>query len=422
MPVGAFGGRRDIMSHIAPLGPVYQAGTLSGNPVAMAARASRRCTGIEAPGFHARLAVDDRPAGERHCAARRATGRRAARDQSRLRHVRPVLHRAPTGELLRRGDGLRRRDASSSFFHGMLAEGVYLAPSAFEAGFVSAAHTDREIDATVAAAATGVQDTPSAAPPCAKSRVAAAVRSRRPRRRAPLRRSSPLPSRVFQGPAQRLSHRGSSSDRHPMRGHRLRAQPAARNRTAPRGLDPRRLVVRDRRRHAGRVLGERLQQQAAAIDHAGPCVAQQPHQLAVRHAGNRLERRPARSRRRESRTEDRDDGQRGLRSRLAPPRRRTPARRPAPGRRRRRRRDMQARRLPARTPSDRCRLRAPSSSTGSCRSLRAEHVRVRERIGASTARVRDESAAEKTRLRDPVLVVARIRRRLNPLRRMLGRN
>ena len=105
MPVGAFGGRREIMERIAPLGPVYQAGTLSGNPLAMAA-GEATLAGVSAPGFHAQPRREDRaPDGwpERGGARRR----RAVHDQSRVRHVRPVLQRA-AGALLRGRDGLRR--------------------------------------------------------------------------------------------------------------------------------------------------------------------------------------------------------------------------------------------------------------------------------------------------------------------------
>ena len=92
MPVGAFGGRRDIMERLAPLGPVYQAGTLSGNPVAMAAGLAT-LEAISRPGFHAALAAATGRLVGRNC--RRRTGsRHRARDQSRLRHVRPVLHAA----------------------------------------------------------------------------------------------------------------------------------------------------------------------------------------------------------------------------------------------------------------------------------------------------------------------------------------
>jgi glutamate-1-semialdehyde 2,1-aminomutase len=130
MPVGAFGGRRDIMEYIAPLGPVYQAGTLSGNPVAMAAGLAT-LEGIEAPGFHAKLAV----------ATDRLVNGMFGLFFTDAAHVNSYAEAT-------RCDVERFK----KFFHGMLDEGVYLAPSAFEAGFVSAAHTEREIDATIAAA------------------------------------------------------------------------------------------------------------------------------------------------------------------------------------------------------------------------------------------------------------------------------
>jgi len=150
MPVGAFGGRRDIMERIAPLGPVYQAGTLSGNPVAMAAGLAT-LDGIAAPGFHARLgATTDRL----------VHGIKAAADQAGVplatNHVCGMF-----GLFFTAAPQVHSYAAATAcdverfkrFFHGMLAEGVYLAPSAFEAGFVSAAHTDADIDATIAAAA-----------------------------------------------------------------------------------------------------------------------------------------------------------------------------------------------------------------------------------------------------------------------------
>jgi glutamate-1-semialdehyde 2,1-aminomutase len=150
MPVGAFGGRRDIMEHIAPLGPVYQAGTLSGNPVAMAAGLAT-LDGLAAPGFHARLmAATDRLVHGLRDAAQRAAVPLATNHVCGMfgifftaaQHVNSYAEATACDvERFKR------------FFHGMLAEGVYLAPSAFEAGFVSAAHTDADIDATVAAAA-----------------------------------------------------------------------------------------------------------------------------------------------------------------------------------------------------------------------------------------------------------------------------
>ncbi len=149
MPVGAFGGRRDIMEHIAPLGPVYQAGTLSGNPVAMAAGLAT-LEGLEAPGFHARLesATDRLMAGLSAAAAR-------AGIPLATNHVCGMF-----GFFFTSADRVTSYAEATAcdverfkhFFHGMLAEGVYLAPSAFEAGFISAAHTDADVDATIAAA------------------------------------------------------------------------------------------------------------------------------------------------------------------------------------------------------------------------------------------------------------------------------
>ena len=149
MPVGAFGGRREIMEHIAPLGPVYQAGTLSGNPVAMAAGLAT-LSGLEAPGFHAKLgrATDRLVAGLADAAAR-------AGIPLATNHVCGMFGFFFTGAG--RVDSYAEATACDverfkRFFHGMLAEGVYFAPSAFEAGFISAAHTDADIDATIAAA------------------------------------------------------------------------------------------------------------------------------------------------------------------------------------------------------------------------------------------------------------------------------
>jgi glutamate-1-semialdehyde 2,1-aminomutase len=150
MPVGAFGGRREIMEHIAPLGPVYQAGTLSGNPVAMAAGLAT-LDGLDAPGFHAALAATT---------DRLVHGIKAAADSAGVplatNHVCGMFGlfftsapRVTTYAEATTCDVERFK----RFFHGMLAEGVYLAPSAFEAGFVSAAHSDADIDATIAAAA-----------------------------------------------------------------------------------------------------------------------------------------------------------------------------------------------------------------------------------------------------------------------------
>ncbi len=148
MPVGAFGGRRDIMQEIAPLGPVYQAGTLSGNPVAVAAGlATLRL--IQAPGFYDRLAATTRQL----CDGLRAAARAynigfSAQNVGGMfgiyfRETPPTSY----SEVMQCD-----KAAFNRFFHAMLAEGVYFAPSAYEAGFVSAAHGAAEIDKTADAA------------------------------------------------------------------------------------------------------------------------------------------------------------------------------------------------------------------------------------------------------------------------------
>jgi glutamate-1-semialdehyde 2,1-aminomutase len=148
MPVGAFGGRRDIMEKIAPLGPVYQAGTLSGSPVAVAAGlVSLRLT--REAGFYERLGASTTAL---------VTGLRdAARDAD-------VVFSADSaggmfGVYFSGAVPTSFKDVMTSdteafkrFFHAMLDEGHYFAPSAFEAGFVSAAHGEAEIAATVDAA------------------------------------------------------------------------------------------------------------------------------------------------------------------------------------------------------------------------------------------------------------------------------
>jgi glutamate-1-semialdehyde 2,1-aminomutase len=150
MPVGAFGGRREVMERLAPLGPVYQAGTLSGNPVAMAAGLAT-LEGVSQPGFHARLAqATDRLVDGLAGAARDAGIQLAA---NRVCGMFSLFFTAdgPVTDYRR----VMASDAASfrRWFHGMLEAGVYLAPSPFEAGFVSAAHGNAEIDATVEAAA-----------------------------------------------------------------------------------------------------------------------------------------------------------------------------------------------------------------------------------------------------------------------------
>jgi glutamate-1-semialdehyde 2,1-aminomutase len=148
MPVGAYGGRRDLMAQVAPSGPIYQAGTLSGNPVAMAAGLATLDL-IRTPGFHAALERGTHAL----CDGLEAAAREAG--------VPFTTTRAPGmfGLYFREGPVETFEDAKASdtarfnrFFHAMLERGVYLAPSAFEAGFMSSAHGAPEIALTLAAA------------------------------------------------------------------------------------------------------------------------------------------------------------------------------------------------------------------------------------------------------------------------------
>jgi glutamate-1-semialdehyde 2,1-aminomutase len=148
MPVGAFGGRRDIMQLIAPLGPVYQAGTLSGNPVAVAAGLATLKL-VQAPGFFDRLAANTTRLVEQLQSVGRNAG--IAFSAQSVGGMFGVYFRAEPPETyaqVMESDNV----AFNRFYHALLAEGVYFAPSAYEAGFVSAAHGDAEIEATVKAA------------------------------------------------------------------------------------------------------------------------------------------------------------------------------------------------------------------------------------------------------------------------------
>jgi glutamate-1-semialdehyde 2,1-aminomutase len=148
LPVGAVGGRRDIMQKIAPLGPVYQAGTLSGNPVAVAAGlATLRI--VQEKGFQEKIEATTRALVEGLiAAAKKAKVEFSAQSIGSMFGV--YFRAAPPksfAEVMQCD-----KDRFNRFFHAMLERGVYLAPSAYEAGFVSAAHGGAEIDATLAAA------------------------------------------------------------------------------------------------------------------------------------------------------------------------------------------------------------------------------------------------------------------------------
>ncbi|GAB3110362.1 glutamate-1-semialdehyde 2,1-aminomutase [Aestuariicella hydrocarbonica] len=149
MPVGAFGGKKEIMSHIAPLGPVYQAGTLSGNPVAMAA-GLKTLELISSEGFYENLCqkTDQLVAGLNAAAQKHGipfTSNHVGSmfgffftDEEKITNYQQVMN--------------CNIERFNQFFHGMLEEGVYLAPASYEAGFMSAAHTDEDIAFTLAAA------------------------------------------------------------------------------------------------------------------------------------------------------------------------------------------------------------------------------------------------------------------------------
>jgi len=147
MPVGAYGGRREVMQVVAPLGPVYQAGTLSGNPLAMAA-GIETLRQVAEPGFYDELEAK---------AARFATGIEAAIEKygtpATLSRVGSMLTLFFCAERPYDYATVRTTDAEryARFFHALLDAGVYFPPSQYEAAFVSAAHTDHDIDATIAA-------------------------------------------------------------------------------------------------------------------------------------------------------------------------------------------------------------------------------------------------------------------------------
>ncbi|TNE79995.1 MAG: aminotransferase class III-fold pyridoxal phosphate-dependent enzyme, partial [Gammaproteobacteria bacterium] len=150
LPVGAFGGKREIMEHISPLGPVYQAGTLSGNPLAMCAGLTT-LNAISEPGFHDRL---------KQKTSKLLDGLKEAAEANNIALTVQQAGAAMFGIFftdepeVTRFDQVMNCDVErfKKFFQGMLQEGIYLAPSAFEAGFTSASMSDSDINETVDAA------------------------------------------------------------------------------------------------------------------------------------------------------------------------------------------------------------------------------------------------------------------------------
>lgn len=148
MPVGAYGGRRDLMTQIAPSGPIYQAGTLSGNPVAMAAGLAMLEL-IQAPGFHQQLAATTAVLCDGLESAAQAAG--VALTSNRVGAMFGLFFSAEPVDTYAQAIACDS-NAFKRFFHAMLARGVFLAPSAYEAGFVSAAHGPEIVEQTLAAA------------------------------------------------------------------------------------------------------------------------------------------------------------------------------------------------------------------------------------------------------------------------------
>lgn len=148
MPVGAFGGRRDIMECIAPLGPVYQAGTLSGNPVAVAAGLATLKL-VQAEGFYDRLSRTTRALAEGLADAAKKRGVAfSAQSIGGMFGLYACAQVPGDYAAVMKAD----RESFNRFYHHMLASGIYLAPSAYEAGFVSSAHSEADIAQTLAAA------------------------------------------------------------------------------------------------------------------------------------------------------------------------------------------------------------------------------------------------------------------------------
>jgi len=148
LPVAAYGGKREIMQHIAPLGPIYQAGTLSGNPLAMRAGLAT-LPKLEVPGFYENV---------NRKTQRLAEGLRSALKESKTRGEVNVAGSLLTiffadGPIRNYADAKKSDSALfATFFHHMLSRGIFIAPSQYEALFISAAHTDADVDRAIAAA------------------------------------------------------------------------------------------------------------------------------------------------------------------------------------------------------------------------------------------------------------------------------
>jgi len=148
LPVGAFGGRKDIMQCLAPVGAVYQAGTLSGNPVAVTAGLATLKL-IQAPDFHAKLAAQTKKLVDGLVVAAKEAGVVFSAQSVGGMFGLYFSEKCPSSfaEVMQ-----SNKENFNKFFHLMLDAGIYLAPSAFEAGFVSAAHTDQDVELTINAA------------------------------------------------------------------------------------------------------------------------------------------------------------------------------------------------------------------------------------------------------------------------------
>jgi glutamate-1-semialdehyde 2,1-aminomutase len=148
MPVAAYGGRADLMQKMAPVGPVYQAGTLSGNPVAVAAGMTTLKL-VQQEGFYDNLSARAKQLADGLAAAAKDAGVVFSADAVGGMFGFYFAPQVPTSYAeMMAGD----KERFNRFFHGMLDEGVYFAPAMFEAGFVSAAHDEAVIGETIAAA------------------------------------------------------------------------------------------------------------------------------------------------------------------------------------------------------------------------------------------------------------------------------